>query len=359
MKTLTVTIPGQTKTYPIITGSEIIDQLSSLIHFENYSKVAILTDDLIKTLFLDKVKAQIPIPTTEIIIPRGEENKNIDTVLTIWKKMLKEHFDRKSLFINLGGGVVGDIGGYAASSYMRGIDFIQIPTTIVAQVDASIGGKTGINLDGYKNIIGSIEHPSAVIIDLNTLDTLPDREYISGFAEVVKHGLIADEDYFQLVISKKPRAFTNNELTNLIQISSEIKSEVVEQDAREDFFRKLLNFGHTIGHAIESCMLSQHKKLLHGEAVSIGIVAESYISHLLGNISKQDMQVIENGLKYIGLPTSIESINRADVLEKIKSDKKNKFGKVKWTLLKEIGLGTVDAEVEEKIVKKGIDYILK
>lgn len=358
MKTINVT-PYQTtkQPYPIYIGSDLLSKIDSLFPLSRYSKAAIITDTIVANFHLQPLIRAIKIPHIEIFLQPGEKEKNIDSTKLIWQKLAENNFDRKSVIFNLGGGVIGDMGGFAASTYMRGVDFVNIPTTVLAQVDESVGGKTGIDFGGIKNLIGTFNQPKAVIIDIATVKTLPDREFNSGFAEIIKHGLIADKKYFETVTTKKPREFSDEELETIIADSCEIKRNVVEDDINEKGVRKILNFGHTIGHAIEAISLDTNKPLLHGESISIGIVAEAKLSSLKNYLSDEDVNEIKNALSKSGLPVSAEKIDKEAIFEKIKSDKKNISGKVQWTLLREIGSALHDEEVDDALVSQAIDFI--
>jgi 3-dehydroquinate synthase len=358
MKKLTITIKNKpAATYDIVIGAGLLEKISDFIDFSSYSQAAIITDEHIAKYYLQVLQKNIPIKNITLTLPSGEKNKSIENTMIIWRELQHAKFDRKSLLINLGGGVIGDIGGFAASTYMRGIDFINIPTTVLAQVDQSVGGKTGIDFAGIKNLIGTFEQPKAVIIDVETLRSLPEREFISGFAEIIKHGFIADKNYLQLVTAKPPLEFSQDELIEIIAGSCAIKKQVIENDSTEKGRRKLLNFGHTIGHAVESISLETETPLLHGEAISIGITAEAKISQLLHYISEEDVTTIIHALQNAGLPTGIKNTTSQSILEKIKSDKKNVSGKVYWTILKEIGSAVFDEEVEGPLVEQAIDFI--
>jgi 3-dehydroquinate synthase len=345
--------------YKIFIGSDIMEKVSSIYSLSNYSRIFIITDRNVAPIYLNRLESACPAKTTSIILPFGERSKGIKNIQNIWKVMHDAGCDRSSLVINLGGGVIGDMGGFAASTYMRGVDFINIPTTLLAQVDASIGGKTGINFEGIKNLIGTFNQPNCVIIDTQTLNTLPKPELISGFAEIIKHGLIQDELYFERVISKQPHQFSPEDMVSIISRSCEIKAAIVVQDETENDLRKILNFGHTIGHAIESLSLETTQPLLHGEAISLGMVVESSISHLKGQLSRKDLKHIQTGLANIGLPTSLLDVNIDGILQKIKSDKKNKSGNVNFSLLQRIGKAVFDQRVPEKIIIKSLQYIVK
>ena len=338
--------------YPIFIGSHIIEKIDTVFDFSGYSKLFIITDEIVAPLYLDKLQNCLPAKVPEIILPSGESAKDIQYLTKIWQHMIDEQIDRKSLIINLGGGVIGDIGGFAASTYMRGVDFINIPTTLLAQVDESVGGKTMIDFHGIKNIVGTFYQPSAVIIDVETLKTLPERQSLNGFAEIIKHGLIKDKQYFDLVTSKKPTDFSQEELIEIIAQSNVIKAEFVESDEKESGMRKIVNYGHTIGHAIEALSLETEKPLLHGEAISIGMKLEAELSHRVGLLSHEDMKTVEATLKKSGLPTDLPNFPIEKIIEKMKSDKKNQSGKINFTLLEKIGKAVIDQIVEEDIIKK-------
>jgi len=352
MKTLSITLPPAPKrAYPIYIGSNLIEQIATLVDFRKYSNIFIITDKTIKKLLLNKLQRQLPTEAKYIAVPSGETAKDISHLTNIWKAMIDAQLDRKSLIINLGGGVVGDIGGFAAATYMRGIPFINIPTTLLAQVDESVGGKTMIDFDGIKNIVGTFYQPAAVIIDVATLQTLPKRELLSGWAEIIKHGLIQDKKYFKTVTSKDPLSFSESELVDIITRSCEIKSAIVQNDETETGKRKLVNFGHTIGHAIEALSLETNEPLRHGEAVSIGMVAEANLAQQIGLLNKEYAQRIKVKLAAAGLPTDIPDFPTDAIIAKMKSDKKNVGGKINFTLLKQIGEALIDQTVPEELIK--------
>jgi len=353
MKKLSIKLPAiQEREYPIFVGSQLIEKISELMDLSSYSTVFVITDQIVAPLYLDRLLKNLPEKSKHIILPAGEEAKDITHLTEIWKAMIDAKLDRKSLVINLGGGVIGDMGGFAASTYMRGISFLNIPTTLLAQIDANIGGKTAIDFGEIKNIIGTFYQPSGVIIDVTTVKTLPKRQVISGFAEIIKHGLIADKNYFKLATAKKPLDFSQSELTDIISGSCGIKSAVVEKDEKEKGLRKLLNFGHTIGHAIEALSLQTDKPLLHGEAVSIGMKIESDLSHRIGLLSHEDMKEVEQTLEKAALPTDLPDFPVDKIIEKMKSDKKTESRNINFTLLKRIGKGEINQIVEEKIIKE-------
>lgn len=341
--------------YKVYIGSNLLENIQTIIDFSNYSSVHLIADSQVRQ-YSEIIKKSINKKVFIIEIEGAETSKSISSCQHLWGKLLKNGCDRKSLIINIGGGVVGDLGGFVASTYMRGVDFVQIPTTLLAQVDASVGGKVGINFKGIKNLIGSFNQPLGVVIDVKTLETLPAREFISGFAEIIKHGLVSNKKYFDFVTSKKPLEFSQEELVEIIFKSCQIKAAVVESDQKELGQRKILNFGHTIGHALET--LSQKKRvLLHGEAIALGVLVEGLISQECGFLSKQNYKELVRVLENANLITSIKDYRlikdykTSDILSKIKSDKKNTSGVIKWVLLKDLGLAVYDQEINPGVVK--------
>lgn len=349
--------------YSIFIGQSIIPSIWDMFDLQNYSSVFIITESNVGPIYLSELKHQIRkvysnIDINEYTFEAGEKNKNIDTVQKILRKLAEVHFDRKGLIINLGGGVTTDIGGFVASIYQRGVKFINISTTLEGMVDASVGGKVGVNLDGWKNYIGVFNQPSSVIIDVDTLDTLGEREFVQGFGEVLKHGLIFDSKYFDMATAKKVNQYTKSDLVEIIKRSCEIKAKIVEEDEKENGIRKILNFGHTVGHAIETLSFNTTKPLFHGEAVAIGMIAEAKISNLIGNISNEEFDQIEKGIESSGLPIRICGMNYDQIKEIMIGDKKNEKGKIKWVLLNSIGEADWNIEVDEKFYQEAISYIL-
>ncbi|MEN9782152.1 MAG: 3-dehydroquinate synthase, partial [Pseudomonadota bacterium] len=290
-------IANNTK-YKIIIGNEIVNNISNHINFAKYSKILILIDRKVYELWWSDVKTYLPSDAVIIQVEDGEVNKNITNATQIWNQMIEKGFDRKSIIINFGGGMVSDLGGFVASTYMRGIDFINIPTTLLSAVDASIGGKVAVNLNNTKNIIGCFANPILVLVDIKFFSTLPNREFQSGMAEIVKHALICNENYANQIIE-----FANKKC-NIIDVifeSLKIKKHIVELDFKEKAERKLLNFGHTIGHAFESVAMQIDKSLLHGEAVAIGMIIESKIALKLGVINESDANKIQSFIINVNL----------------------------------------------------------
>lgn len=338
-------------------GSNLMGKIGSLYDLSSYSNFFIVTDQNTEPLFLKKVMVALPLEAAFIVLSSGEKEKHIKNVQKIWTAMRDAQCDRKSLVVNLGGGVVGDMGSFAASTYMRGVDFFNIPTTLLAQVDAGIGGKTGINFSNVKNLIGTFNQPVGVVIDIQTLTTLPKKEFLSGFAEIIKHGLVKDKKYFAKVTKKHPLKFTQDEIIDIITESCQIKANIVQGDETESNMRKILNFGHTIGHAIESLSLETSAPLLHGETISIGMLVEAKISHLINLLSIADLQRIEQVLVAAELPVSITGLKIDEVLKKIKSDKKNEKGNINFTLLNGIGNALYNQNVSEAVIVKAMRNI--
>ena len=345
-----IEVNSQNNKYNIHIKSNILNNINDVIDLSKFSSIVVLTDEnIVKNGWLDKLHN-----FKSIVIKSGEINKNINTVSYIWKTMNDYGMDRKSLLINIGGGVVCDLGAFCASTYMRGIDFLQIPTTLLSQVDASVGGKTGFDFNEGKNIIGTFATPISVLIDDMTLKTLPKREYISGLAEVIKYGIIYDKDFLKYFEENNIDSIENN---YIITRSCEIKADVVSKDFKENSLRKILNFGHTIGHAIESLSLKTNNPLLHGEAVAIGMITESFIAKEIGNINNNDFNKIKTILKNYNLPSTFNG-NVEEIYLMLFKDKKNVSKKIKWVLPKNIGNFVFDVEVDENIIKKAIKEIL-
>ena len=348
----------KTNHYDIFISNQNSSLINKFISKNKYSKVFILVDSNTNKycldLFLEKHLSGIDFKIVKI--KEGEENKNTKNLYSAWTKISKLGGDRNSLLINLGGGLVSDLGGFVASTYNRGIDFINVPTTLLSIVDASIGGKVGINIGRLKNQVGVFNYPKLILIDTSFLETLPKREINSGFAEMLKHGLIFEKNYYKTLSELKN--IDSKLSTELIYNSIKIKNEVVNRDPKEKNFRKILNFGHTLGHAIESHFLGKKKTktLLHGEAISIGMILESYISYKILKLPyeqcKNIKQTINNNFKKV-------KINKEDlksIVRLIKFDKKNRGEKVLFVLLYEIGKIKIDIEVPKKIVIESFEF---
>ena len=345
METLNVDLGD--RSYPIHIGSGLLAQKDLFAASLEGRRVAIVTNAVVAPLYLKSLRAALPGDSVvEVILPDGEEHKTLAVWSGIFDKLLEARCDRRTTIVALGGGVVGDIAGFAAACYQRGVPFLQVPTTLLAQVDSSIGGKTAVNHPLGKNMIGAFHQPRAVIIDTDTLNTLPDRELRAGIAEVIKYGLIRDIEFFRwleqnltLLLARDPRA-----MTHAIARSCRNKADVVARDERESGPRAILNFGHTFGHAIETGL--GYGKWLHGEAVAAGMVMASDLSHRLGWLPKNDVDRIEDIVAAAGLPLrSPPEIGDSRFRELMAVDKKVEAGRVRFVLLREIGQATVTADV--------------
>ncbi len=290
------------------------------------------------------------------VFPEGEENKTLDTVREIYRYLIQEGFDRRDMLLALGGGVAGDVTGYVAATYLRGIDFIQLPTTLLAQADSSIGGKTGVDFDGYKNMVGAFKMPRLVYMNLSVLQTLDSRQYFSGFAEVMKHGLIKDSGFYEWLIENMYEICERdlNVLQEMLLRSCTVKKLVVEKDPTEQGERALLNFGHTIGHAIEK---AKDFQLFHGECVALGAVAAAYISWKREMLSMEEYYEIRDMFVPFYLPISIDGIDPDEIVRLTKSDKKMESGRIKFVLLKKIGRAVLDSTVTDEELLEAVKEI--
>ena len=334
----------------------ISESLATFFAQNEYSHIAILVDEFTSKYCLPIIQDLLPSNFTKVLIKSGEHHKNLATCEQVWDRMTKANMDRHSLLVNLGGGVIGDLGGFCASTYKRGIDFIQIPTTLLAQVDASVGGKLGIDFHGLKNHIGVFQLPKAVLIDPKFIDTLSIQQKKSGFSEIIKHCLIRDEKEWSAI---RQQSFEELDLSKLIAHSVAIKEAVVLEDPKEAGLRKILNFGHTLGHAIETYLLDKGKrKILHGEAIAIGMIVEAFISHQRDLISLQELEEIESYLfeNYGRVKLHSEEISK--IIALTAQDKKNKGKEIRFSLLTGIGDCGYDIPVSAAEMKKAIQYYL-
>jgi len=322
-------------------------------------QLCIVTDTKVDSLYGDELLGILEGKCRKAVkyaFPNGEENKNLDTVKEIYKFLIQEGFERKDMLLALGGGVVGDTTGYVAATYLRGIDFVQIPTTLLAQADSSIGGKTGVDFDGYKNMVGAFKMPCLVYMNLATLRTLDDRQFYSGFAEVMKHGLIKDAPFYEWLIEKMYEICERDltVLQEMLRRSCTVKKLVVEKDPTELGERALLNYGHTIGHAIEK---AKGFSLYHGECVALGAVAAAYISWKRNLLTKEEYYEIRDMFVPFYLPISVDGIDPEEILRLTKSDKKMEAGRIKFVLLKKIGKAFIDNTVTDEEIMAAIDEI--
>ena len=350
-----------TKTYTVHFNDTAYKALNTYIKTHQFSKIFILVDTNTHAHCLAKFMAQLEttIHTEVIEIDAGEQHKTIDTCVGVWHALSELGADRKSLLLNLGGGVVTDLGGFVACTFKRGIKYINIPTSLLAMVDASVGGKTGVDLGTLKNQVGVISSGDMVIIDTSYLDTLPQNQLKSGLAEMLKHGLIRDRLYFDKLTDLSK--LTLNDLDILIHESVVIKKDIVTADPFEQNERKHLNFGHTLGHAIESYFLSQPNKddLLHGEAIAIGMILECYISAALLQFPKADLEYITKTITGIYRPVTIDTSDYDAIIDLLKYDKKNEHGNINFVLLEMIGQAKIDCLVDNSLIKQSFEYYAK
>jgi len=343
---------------PVYYASEAYKQLSQHINQTEPSSIFILVDTNTHENCLSKLLKNLSttIRIEVIVIEPGEENKNIETCTGVWNALSELGADRKSLLINLGGGVVTDLGGFVASTFKRGIAFINVPTTLLAMVDASVGGKTGVDLGNLKNQVGVIVQAKMVIVDSDYLKTLDSREMRSGLAEILKHGLIADKTYWKKMTNLD--SLDLDDLNVIIEHSVHIKSTIVSQDPYEQSIRKVLNFGHTLGHAIESFYLnhSNRDKLLHGEAIAIGMILESFISKETLDFPERDLREIASTILDLFDYVEIPEEDIKEIISLLQHDKKNANGQVNFVLLKAIGDPTYDKKVPEDLIKRSFLY---
>lgn len=331
-------------------------QLNDFLSEKSFSKIFILVDEntheYCLPVLLGNLETEINFEILEI--EPGEEMKNIQTANHLWEILTEMQADRKALIINLGGGVITDMGGFVASTYKRGIHFINIPTTLLSMCDASIGGKTGIDLMHYKNMVGTFSIPEQIFVFPQFLETLPYKELRSGFAEMLKHGLIADRSHWENLI--QIQKLDSDSVLMHIQTSMDIKQNVVEKDFHEKNVRKTLNFGHTIGHAIESLCLEKENPILHGEAVALGMICETHLSYLEGLLSEADSQnIITNIQKYYPF-IDLSDFDNEDIFKLLQNDKKNFECKINFSLLSGIGSCIYDHECANENIQKCLDY---
>ena len=341
------------RSYPISIGPSLLEDATLLARHVNGGKVAIVTNSTIAPLYLARVEAGLRNAGKQVmsvVLPDGEEFKNWSSLMLIFDALLENKADRKTTLIALGGGVIGDLTGYAAASYMRGVDFIQVPTTLLSQVDSSVGGKTGINHPLGKNMIGAFYQPRAVIADTSTLETLPARELSAGLAEVIKHGAIIDAAFFDWIEANigKLMARDKGALAYAIARSCEIKADVVRQDEREGGLRAILNFGHTFGHAIENGL--GYGEWLHGEAVGCGMVMAADLSHRMGLVEEATVARVSALVAAAGLPVKAPDLGTARWLELMEVDKKNEGGAIKFILLKPLGAPSITNAPQELLL---------
>ena len=322
-------------------------------------KLCIVADSTTAELYGAELKEILKETCTYVsmfVFPAGEVNKTLNTVRDLYEHLILEKFDRKDMLVALGGGVVGDLTGFAAATYLRGIGFIQIPTTLLSQVDSSIGGKTGVDFDAYKNMVGAFHMPRLVYMNLNVLKTLPDRQFACGMGEIIKHGLIQDSDYLEKLSTYQREIREKNYAALLWMVagSCKVKRHVVEEDPTEQGIRAWLNFGHTIGHSVEKL---KDFTLCHGECVAIGCAAAAWMSWKRGMISEKEKEAAEQLLLDYQLPVRVKGLKAEDIVKTTKLDKKMDAGKVKFVLLKKIGEAFVTRDVEDEELLRASRYV--
>lgn len=348
----------QSTSFNILFGNESYKKLSNYLEEQKFSKLFLLVDENTLTYCLPvfKRKFNSTIPYEIIIIKSGEVNKNLDTCTKVWNELLLYNADRKSIILNLGGGMMSDLGGFVAATYKRGIKFVNIPTTLLSMVDASIGGKTGVDLGKLKNIIGVFSNPDFILIDEEYLKTLPLREFKSGIAEVLKYGFISNNKLLDSVINSKE--LNDKLIVDLINHSICIKKDIVQADFEEKNLRKILNFGHTVGHAIESYFLKSKYPVLHGEAIAVGMVVELYISYKTFGYPLETIQQFKQFVVTYYGNIKLAQNQLIDIISLLHHDKKNEHGKVLFVLLKESISPIIDCEVEEAIIVEALNFYL-
>ncbi len=336
------------------------EKLKGLGYGQN--RACIITETTVADLYLKEVEAllsKVFSCCTSFVFEAGEASKNTETVGKVYGHLIQNSYDRKDVLFALGGGVVGDLTGFTAATYLRGIDFVQIPTTLLAQTDSSIGGKTGVDFWQYKNMVGAFYMPKLVYLNISTLKTLPERQFSSGMAEIIKHGYIKDKNYTDYIRTHSGEIMGQlyGILEEMISRSCLIKRDVVERDPKEQGERALLNFGHTIGHAIEKL---SNFTLFHGECVALGMVGACYISCQKGNITPGQLEELEQVLKSYQLPVTLENFPHTpeEIFAATKLDKKMEAGKIKFILLQEFGAAYITKELEESEILDGIRYIM-
>lgn len=345
--------------YDILFSDSFTGLGAALANINAPKKLLIVTDSNVEKLYSGEVKtilAQNGYNVSVYAFEAGEENKNMDSILGICRACIENGLDRKSMIIALGGGVVGDMAGFAAAIYMRGIDFVQVPTTLLSQSDSSVGGKTGIDFAAGKNILGAFHQPKLVYINVKTLKTLPSEQFISGMGEVIKHGIIRDGEFFAYLRdnSDKIKFLESETLIKMDKINCSIKADVVMRDEKENGLRAILNFGHTIGHAVES---AYNFKKTHGECVGIGMIAASYIAFKRGLISEAELKEIESILAEYGFETRVKLPDNDAVFSIMQKDKKKIDGKLKFVLPVKIGETEQTTDVTKEEIYSALGYI--
>ena len=347
--------------YAVLIGRGLLAQLGTEVAKRICPcKAAVITDTTVEKLYAEQAEQSLAaagFTTCRFSYPAGEGSKHIGTLSDMLEFLAEQEITRQDIIIALGGGVVGDLTGFGASTYLRGIDFIQVPTTLLAQVDSSVGGKTGVDFLQYKNMVGAFHQPRLVYMNMSTLQSLPNREFNCGMGEILKTGLICDEEFFRFVCKNQPEIskLDLSMLSRMIRRCCEIKAGVVERDPKEQGERALLNLGHTVGHAVEKM---KNFQLLHGQCVGVGLIAAAYLSMQRGLLTEEEYEEIRKGCHSYNLPLSVDSLNAGDVLAATKKDKKMEAGHIKFILMDGIGKSFIDKTVTDEELLQAIREIL-
>ena len=357
-----VKVPLQKRSYPIYIGTDVLRRSGQYFKKHSVAKtVLIITDAHVAPLYHATVRRSLIAAGFEVrsvVIPAGEKQKRLERANAIFTRMLQWKIERKSTVVALGGGVVGDLAGFVAATYQRGVDFIQIPTSLLAQVDSSVGGKVGVNHPLAKNMIGSFYQPKLVIIDIGVLKTLPSRELVCGYGEVIKYGIILDKKFFTYSTNNVHKALSYDPVTlrTIVRRCCQLKAYVVAKDERESNLRAVLNFGHTIGHALEHA--GKYSYLKHGEAILYGMIAEAYIARVMKKLPFQQQQTIETAISGIPLPPlSKMRLTASSLLSTMKMDKKVRGGKIHMVLPTSIGKVLLPRTVGERLIARSLQYL--
>ncbi|MCI5850131.1 MAG: 3-dehydroquinate synthase [Sutterellaceae bacterium] len=345
------------RSYPILIGEGLLGELGKRVEALSPKRVVIVTNDTVGPLYLERAVSSFSgsVPVSSVVLPDGERYKDFHSVELVLDGLVRAGADRRSVIVALGGGVVGDISGFAAAIWMRGIRFVQVPTTLLAQVDSSVGGKTGVNLPAGKNLIGCFHQPSVVVADTATLETLPPREVSAGLGEILKCGMLGDESYLREIEENtgRIRALDHQALASAIAGACRLKARIVSEDEREAGVRATLNLGHTFGHAIEK--LAGFGTWLHGEAVGCGLVLAADLSRRLGYIGPEDVERVRRAVESAGLPSRIPGLSASEAIAAMRSDKKSRDGHIRFIVMKPVGRSEIEV-VPEALIRETLAW---
>ncbi len=345
------------RSYPILIGEGLLGELGKRVEALSPTRVVIVTNDTVGPLYLERTVSSFSgsVPVSSVVLPDGERYKDFHSVELVLDGLVRAGADRRSVIVALGGGVVGDISGFAAAIWMRGIRFVQVPTTLLAQVDSSVGGKTGVNLPAGKNLIGCFHQPSVVVADTATLETLPPREVSAGLGEILKCGMLGDESYLREIEENtgRIRALDHQALASAIAGACRLKARIVSEDEREAGVRATLNLGHTFGHAIEK--LAGFGTWLHGEAVGCGLVLAADLSRRLGYIGPEDVERVRRAVESAGLPSRIPGLSASEAIAAMRSDKKSRGGHIRFIVMKPVGRSEIEV-VPEALIRETLAW---